>query len=476
MNLTVKIRFRSLLLLACCVAFAHLGFGKIILPALVGDNMVLQQQSVVSLWGKAKARAAVAVTTSWDGKKYTAQSAADGSWRIRVSTPAAGGPFTISLSDGEAMLLKNILIGEVWVCSGQSNMSMPMIGYKNQPIKDSNAELLLANNPNLHLFTVSRTAKRTPQDDVVGKWVVASPGTARVFSAIGFEFGTILERSLHVPIGVIHSSWGGTPIEAWMSEGSLQAFSHAKIVPPSDTGKVLQKNPAVLYNGMIHPLLSYGIRGFLWYQGEANTGSYARYDSLMKTMITDWRAQWGQGNLPFYYVQIAPYSYPNREGNSAYLREAQLRVMKQVPEVGMAVALDVGEEHYIHPPNKAEVSKRLAYWALAKTYGWQGLAYSGPVYDTMRIDGNKVQLTFSYATNGLSAMGKELTGFEIAGEDRIFHPAQAEINADGVVVTSGQVQKPVAVRYAFKDWVIGSLFNVEGLPASSFRTDTWEKQ
>ena len=453
----MNIRFRALLSFLFFVVQAHSGFGKITLPSLVGDNMVLQQKAEVSIWGKAKAQTTVAVTPSWNNKKYTTQSSANGSWRLKVPTPAAGGPFTITLSDGESLVLKNILVGEVWVCSGQSNMSMPMIGYKNQPIKDSNAELLLANNPNLHLFTVNRTAVRTPQDDCVGKWEVSSPQSARVFSAIGFEFGTILEQSLHVPVGIIHSSWGGTPIEAWISEEGLKEFPHDKVIPPSDTTKVLPGNPASLYNGMIHPLLPYGIRGFLWYQGEANRNSYARYDSLMNVMITDWRARWGQGNSPFYYVQLAPYKYPGNQNNSAYLREAQLRVMQQVPETGMAVAMDVGEENYIHPPNKSEISKRLAYWALAKTYGWEGLAYSGPVYEGMQVDGSKIQLTFSFASNGLSAFGKELTGFEIAGDDRVFYPAQAEINGKGVVVSSPQVQKPVAARYAFKDWVVGSL-------------------
>lgn len=468
-------RSKLLCLAVLCTLYAQVGFGKITLPALVGDNMVLQQQSEVSLWGKAKARATVTVLTSWNGKKYTAQSATDGTWRMKVSTPVAGGPFTISLSDGEALLLKNILIGEVWVCSGQSNMSMPMIGYRNQPIKDSNAELLLANNPNIHLFTVTRNAIRTPQDDCVGSWEVSSPKTARIFSAIGYEFGTILEQSLHVPIGIIHTSWGGTPIEAWMSEESLKEFSHAKIIPASDTTKVQPKDPASLYNGMIYPLLPYGIRGFLWYQGESNAANYDRYASLMKSMITDWRAKWGQGDAPFYYVQIAPFKYPNNQNNSPYLREAQLKVMKEVPAVGMAVAMDVGEENNIHPSNKADISKRLAYWALAKTYGWEGLAYSGPIYEKMEVRENKIQLTFSYADNGLSPLRNEITGFEIAGSDRIFYPAQAEINARGLIVSSDRVSNPVAIRYAFKDWVVGSLYNVEGLPASSFRTDTWEK-
>jgi sialate O-acetylesterase len=471
----MKTRLKLLCLAVLCTLYAQVGFGKITLPALVGDNMVLQQQSEVSLWGKAKARTTVTVLTSWNGKKYTAQSSTDGAWRMKVSTPAAGGPYTISLSDGEALLLKNILIGEVWVCSGQSNMSMPMIGYKNQPIKDSNAELLLANNHNIHLFTVARTAIRTPQDDCVGSWEVSSPKTARIFSAIGFEFGTILEQSLRVPVGIIHTSWGGTTIEAWMSEESLKDFPHAKVIPASDTSQVGPRNPASLYNGMIYPLLSYGIRGFLWYQGESNAADYGRYTSLMKAMITDWRAKWGQGNSPFYYVQLAPFKYPNNQDNSPYLREAQLRAMKELPEVGMAVAMDVGEENYIHPSNKSDISKRLAYWALAKTYGWDGLAYSGPVYESMQVKDNKIQLTFSYADNGLSSMQKELTGFEIAGSDRVFYPAQATINAQGLIASSDRVPNPVAVRYAFKDWVVGSLYNVEGLPASSFRTDEWEK-
>ena len=455
--------------------YAFSSFGKITLPALVGDHMVLQQQSEVALWGKAKASTPVTVITSWNNQKYSVKSTPEGTWKVLVKTPAAGGPYEISLSDGEKRTLTDILIGEVWVCSGQSNMTMPMKGFKNQPIKNSNTQLLEANNPQLRLFTVARHAIRTPQDTCRGQWEVSTPATAQNFSALGYQYARLLQQSLQVPVGMIHTSWGGTPIEAWMSVGSLGTFPEVKIIPASDTSAIKPSNPGVLYNGMIQPLLNYGIRGFIWYQGEANCAGYAQYTDKMAAMIKDWRARWGRGELPFYFVQLAPYTYPKGQHLSAYLREAQLKAMRTIPQTGMAVSLDMGEEKLIHPADKSVLSQRLAYWALTQTYGWKGLAFSGPAYRDMRVQGDRIQLLFDYAENGLTSFGKPFSAFEIAGADRVFYPAEATVNADGIVVRSEKVPQPVAVRYAFKDWVVGDLYNVEGLPASSFRTDSWEE-
>lgn len=438
-------------------------FAKISLPSIFSNNMVLQQNSSVSIWGKAKANVKVTVHTSWNNQKYTVMSAADGSWKLPVTSTKAGGPYQITVSDGEEVVLDNVLLGEVWVCSGQSNMEMPVKGFKNQPTLNSADILLDADNPQIRLIRYEKTLSRIPQYDCKStSWQISDVQSAKEFSAVAYQFAQQLQRKLKVPVGVIMSTWGGTKIEGWMAGTSAV----------TDTAKITKNDPSVLYNAMINPFLGYSIKGVLWYQGEANRSNYNQYAQLLEAMVKGWRKAWNIGEWPFYYVQIAPFKYDNKN-ESAYLREAQLKASTQIPNSGIAVSMDVGTENFIHPPDKTTVSKRLLYLAMANTYGMKGLPFASPVYKSYKIIKNIVTLSFSNAGNGLSSFGKPLSAFEIAGEDKVFHPATARITGAGVVLQSEKVKTPVAVRYAFKDWVTGDLFNNEGLPASSFRTDTW---
>lgn len=447
--------------------------AKVILPAVIDHNMVLQQKTNAALWGKARPAAKVKITTGWNGKLYTAQAGSDSLWHVSVSTPAAGGPFSITFDDGEKLVLKNILIGEVWVCSGQSNMAMPVRGLRNQPVEGSNDLLLNAGNPNIRLFQVTRQLSDRAQFDAkVRSWEEADVESVSEMSAVGYLFARIIQERLDVPVGIILTAWGGTRIEAWMSAPSLQTFSSAKIPASGNATKLNQNSAAALYNAMVNPIVGFSIKGVLWYQGEANRKNSQEYPQLMQAMVADWRKRWNCGEWPFYYVQIAPYKYDN-DNKSSYLREAQLQALKLIPNSAMAVTADAGRELSIHPPDKMTVGKRLAYCALARDYGINQLPFQGPVYRSMKINNDTVDLTFDHAQHGLYAGNKDLTLFEIAGEDKVFHPAGAKITATGIRLRSDQVKNPIAVRYAFKDWFIGELFNTEGLPASPFRTDNW---
>lgn len=437
--------------------------AKVILPAVIDHNMVLQQRTNAALWGKARPAAKVKVTTSWNGKSYTAFAGKDSLWRVSVSTPAAGGPFSITFDDGEKLVLKNILIGEVWVCSGQSNMAMPVKGYRNQPVEGANDLLINAKDSGIRLFQVNRQLSDQPQFDAkVRPWEEADVESVKEMSAVGYMFAKIIRQRLNVPVGIILTSWGGTRIEAWMSTGGS----------PANGAKLNQNSPTVLYNAMINPIVGFSIKGVLWYQGEANRKNPGQYAQQMQAMVADWRKRWNCGEWPFYYAQIAPFKYDG-DNITAYLREAQLQALKLIPNSAMAVTIDAGKEASIHPPDKMTVSKRLAYCALARDYGVNQLPYQGPVYKAMQINKDTVDITFDHAENGLYAGDKDLALFEIAGEDKVFHPAAAKITATGIRLRSDQVKNPVAVRYAFKDWCIGELYNNEGLPASSFRTDNW---
>ncbi len=447
--------------------------AKIRLPSLIGPNMVLQQKTQAPLWGWARAGSAVSVITSWDKKVYATKADATGNWRVTVATPAGGGPHTLTFSDGEVLRIDNVLVGEVWVCSGQSNMGMPMRGFAAQPILNSNAIIAASENPSLRLFDVGQAASLTPRDDCKGQWKQATPVTVREFSAIAYQFGQMLQQQLKVPVGLVLSAVGGTRIESWMSQPSLRPFPEVYVPASLDTVKAPHKESTALFNGMIAPLVGYGIRGFIWYQGESNRHEPALYEKLFPAMVSDWRQQWKQGEFPFYFVQIAPYGSIDKTRSGPKLREAQLRSMAAIPNSGMASAMDVGMDKYIHFMDKTVLAQRLLYWALAKTYGVDGIGYCGPVLKTMIVDGAKATLTFDHAEYGLTAFGKPLTLFELAGADKAFHPAVAIIKGGKIEVESDQVPAPVAVRYAFKEFVVGDLFNNEGIPASSFRTDDW---
>jgi sialate O-acetylesterase len=449
-------------------------FAQVKLPAIFCDNMVLQQKSEVNIWGVTKKNTAVKILTSWNNKSYTARSGEDGRWRTKVSTPSAGGPYDITISDGKAVKLKNVLIGEVWLCSGQSNMEMPVKGYMNQPVIGSNEAIATSSNPEIRLFTVKRASSLNLLDDFTGNWQECEPENVSQFSATAYFFGLMLHNVLKVPVGLINSSWGGTRIEPWISEDGLRKFDFVKLPDKGQTGSLSPQTPTVLYNAMIGPMAGYGIKGATWYQGESIRNEPGLYLHLLPGLVQNWRNMWQIGDFPFYYMQIAPYDYGASGMSSAYLREAQLKATEAIPNIGMASIMDIGEKACIHPANKKTGSDRLAFLALTKTYGKTGFTGQGPLLREMTFSGPVAKLVFDNAANGLTSYGKELSCFEIAGKDKKFFPAEAAINGNSVSVFSPAVNEPVAVRYAFRDFIVGDLFNTEGLPASSFRTDNWE--
>jgi sialate O-acetylesterase len=358
-------------------------------------------------------------------------------------------------------------------------MEMPMKGFKDQPIKNSNDAVFNATNDQIRVYTVPRAVERFAKDTTKSStWKNATPENISNFSATAYYFGRILQQQLKVPIALIHDSYGGSPAEAFMSAASLKVFPEIKI--PSDTGtdKLTNKIATTLYNGMIHPIMGYTIKGCIWYQGESNYDRPDQYEKLFPAMIQLWRNEWAQGNFPFYFAQIAPYKYSSLAGgdsvekkNSAYLRDAQRKALSNIPASGMIVLMADGEEKSIHPADKETVGKRFAYLALGDTYSYKGFAYQSPLYDSLKIKDSVATIKFKYAPNGLTSFSKPITQFEIAGDDKIFYTAKASIRNGTIQLTSPQVTKPIAVRYAFKDFIMGELFSTEGYPVSSFRTD-----
>lgn len=446
------------LFMSVCLALTNRANATIDMPSIFGSNMVLQRNSEVSIWGLAEPRSKVTVSTSWNGATYETKADNDGNWKLKVETPQAGGPYQIDISDGETLTLSNVLIGEVWVCSGQSNMERTLRGAGNDPIFGANEAILRANNPSIRLFKVKNEKSSEPKRDFNGRWDMCSRLTASDFSATAYFFGNLVQEILDVPVGLIASDWGGTKIQLWMDEGSISTFD-----PETRTD-----SPSLLFNGMIHPMLGFNIRGVIWYQGEANRKEPEVYDALFEQMVQGWRKAWGIGEFPFYYCQIAPFGY--KDVNSAYLREAQLEASRKIPHSGMVSLLDAGDKNNIHPAKKRVAGERLAYLALKETYGIEGIAARGPEFQKMSINGAEVELLFN---ENLSSFGRELSLFELAGEDRKFYNASAKVKGNKVILSAKEVSDPVAVRYAFRNFVMGELYNLYGLPASSFRTDDW---
>lgn len=473
----------SLLILIATIHLLFISSTKaaVKLPALVASNMVLQRNTTVSIWGWADPKENVQIVASWlkEPKQIIADN--EGNWRVVVETNLSKEPQTIHIkSKSSDILLENILFGEVWLCSGQSNMEQPVKGFRGQPTFGSPMAIVKSHNPNLRLFSVDKFASKTPLKNVekYSGWQQASPENVAGFSAIGYFFGQQLQEVLDVPVGIIHSSWGGSSIQAWMSHEKLQTFQEVDL-KDVDISKRTVHIPTALFNSMINPLTNYTIKGVLWYQGESNRSDPELYKKLFPAMVEDWRKRWGSGNMPFYFVQIAPFSYGNNQAfqisdNSAFMREAQLECLDLIPNSGIALTIDIGEEHVIHPPKKKEVAERLLFNALNLTYGYKEIDYASPVFQSQELKDQGLLLKFKNAEKGLFSH-KELDGFEIAGEDRIFYPAQAKIvNGSEILVVNEEVENPKAVRYAWRNWVIGSLYGANLLPVSSFRTDDWE--
>ena len=454
-------------------------FAQVKMASIFTDNMVLQQKAKVPVWGWSQSNKTVSIKTSWDNQNYSAKANNDGKWKVFVNTPKAGGPFQININDGKDFTLKNVLIGEVWILGGQSNMEMPMKGFRSQPVLGSNDAIVNSKNPNLRLYIVPRAREyKVKENSKTSSWKQAEPESVSNFSATGYFFGKLLQEMLDVPVGLINVNYGGSNAEAWMSRKELEEFGGIALPETKDSAKVDNRTATALYNGMLHPMIGYGIKGTVFYQGESNYDRPDQYEKLFPTLVKEWRTEWQQGDFPFYYVQIAPYNYaqlpPYRAGgkfNSAYIRDAQRKALVKIPNSGMVSLMDIGEENCIHPMHKKEGGERLALMALAKTYGMKGFGFESPLYDTLGIEGNIVTLKFKNVKNGFTTFGKDLINFEIAGKDQYFVPAKAEINGNEIVVSSPKVKEPVAVRYAFKDFIVGELFSTEGFPVSSFRTD-----
>jgi len=431
----------------------------------------------------------VTVSTSWNNKTYSTRADKQGNWQVKVLTGAAGGPYTLTIQGDITLRLEDVLLGELWICSGQSNMEWPL-----SRAETAETEIPQADFPDIRLFTVKKHIAPRPLEDVSGSWEACTPESVEGFSAVGYFFGKELHKNLGVPVGLVHTSWGGTPSESWTSRQMLSTFgdfdAQLEALYNSSDGEVKKAEaaagmeaemtsqwnshtPSVLYNGMLHPLRNMAIRGAIWYQGESNQERAMQYRTIFPGMIRDWRNTWNQGDFPFYFVQLAPFRYDN-EYTSAELREAQFLTLSKLRHTGMAVTLDIGNPDDIHPTNKRDVGKRLALWALANDYD-KNLVYSGPLYRGQTLEGSSIRIHFDHVGGGLVAKDGDLTHFEIAGEDQVYHAARAAIDGETVVVSSSEVSAPVAVRFAWSNTSEPNLFNKEGLPASSFCTDSWKR-
>jgi sialate O-acetylesterase len=510
----------ALLVLGLPIALA----AAVKLPAVIGDHMVVQQDKPIAVWGWANKAEPVTVRLSGREKKAVAD--ASGKWRV-VFDPlkAGGGPLEMIVrgAAGPEIVVKDILVGEVWLASGQSNMEWAMSWLPNPA-----PEILRADHPGLRLFLVPKRTASEPREDVEAQWKICAPDAVRPFSAVAYYFGLELHKKLGVPVGMISSAWGGTLIEPWTPPAGYAAFPElaplldnhlaryaeyrdklAKSLPVIDAwSKEAKKSlaakaplpaepalepvenpwdspqsPTALYNGMIHALTPFAIRGAIWYQGESNRNDGLLYTKKMEAMIRGWREVWKLGDFPFYYVQLAPYNYGydrNMKGSPVHdaerlplIWEAQRNALS-IPNTGMAVVTDIADLTNIHPINKVDVGRRLALWARAKVYGEKDLVYSGPLYRSMTVEGDKVRIAFDHVGGGLIANDTQpLVWFEIAGEDRTFYKAEAEIAGDTVVVRSPRVPAPKAVRFGWHELAVPNLANKEGLPASPFRTDNW---
>jgi len=445
--------------------------ANIRLPSVISSHMVLQQRSAVTIWGWCDVDEKIKLKTSWDTTTYIATGSTSAKWEMKINTPASGGPYQVTIEGNNKIILDDVLIGEVWIGSGQSNMEMSM-GW-GLPYKDEAAS---ATDKSIRFFNIPRTTSGYPQDDVKAEWVVCNPEDMKKFSAVAYFFGKSLRENLNVPVGLIESAWGGTPAEAWtpvdaIDNNSVVKEAAAKL-SPVPWGPVI---PASIYNAMIYPVTKYSIAGAIWYQGEANVNGASSYSELLSTLITAWRKSW-QKDFPFYYVQIAPYEGYGDNSSSAFLREAQTKTLA-TPKTGMVVITDLVDNiNDIHPKMKKEVGNRLANYALAETYGKKDIVYKSPFYKNMKIEKDKIRIYFDGADNGLMSKGDALKEFFIAGNDKNFVPANAKIEKNSVVVWSKNVKDPSAVRFAFRNGAQPNLFSNEGLPVNPFRTDDWDVQ
>ncbi|MBD0831622.1 sialate O-acetylesterase [Aestuariibaculum sediminum] len=458
-------------LLGLLLVWGHTSFAKIWTSSVISDGMVLQRNTSVTIWGwTSETIEPITVIGSWDNVPVT-QNAYQGKWSVQLPTPDAGGPYTVTIKGHEAIILSNVLIGEVWIASGQSNMEWTA----SNGITNAKEEINNAVYPNIRLFNVPKHQSASRQNDTKGNWTECSPNTMKDFSAVAYFFGRELHKELNIPIGLINSSWGGTRAEVWFNANYLKSKPHLVESKTHFTeNKWHTAEPGYMFNAMVAPLIPFKIAGAIWYQGEANRVSPHIYKDVLSALIENWRAEWGY-NFPFYFVQIAPFNYKEKHAG-VLIREAQLKTFKDVYNTGMVVVSDIGNINNIHPKNKQDVGKRLAQWALTKNYNDKGKAFSGPIYREVKKEGQKMVIYFDYAEDGLMKNGDELTEFEICGADKIFIKARAKIKGDIVMVWHNKIKNPLAVRFAWNNKAEPNLYNKAGLPASCFRTDDWDIQ
>lgn len=466
------------------LAVPSMGFATVELPEIISDNCVLQQSSDVLLWGWDTPGENVTVIPSWDGKRY--QATADlstGRWNVRVSTPPASfSPHSISFADSDGNItINNVLIGEVWFCSGQSNMEMPLRGFWTQPIEGAAQAIAYSGKyPGIRMATIPKKGSYEPQDRVEGKWKISNPQDAADFSALAYFFAQSLTDMLNVPVGIISCSYGGSKAEGWMPKWKLDTYSGWDMAGE-------EKNPdlqeyeriGVMYNAMLRPVVGYTVKGFLWNQGESNVGKHDEYPQHQKDMVEIWRDEWGQGELPFYFVELPGWKYGDGNGDeAARFRECQHKGAQILPNSGIVCTTDLVypfELEDIHARKKQEIGERLAFMAANKTYGITGVPCSYPSYKNVIIEGDKAIISFNNADAGLNP-NMTLPGFEVAGEDRVFYPAHAteDWNEHTVTVSSPDVKDIKAVRYCFKNFAIGKIKDMFGMPLIPFRTDNWD--
>jgi sialate O-acetylesterase len=508
-------RFALLLGFVCSIAMPATSQAEVKLPALFTDHMVLQRDQQNRVWGWANE--GEAVTVSIADQKQETKGDDKGRWEVKLDELKAGGPHQLIVEGSNKLTVSDVLVGEVWICSGQSNM-----GFTVNRSTDGDLEVLAAKFPRLRLISVPQVGTQEPQDDFKGAWSVCSPETVGDFSGVGYFFGRQLHETLDIPVGLIDDAWGGSACEAWIPVSRLESderyqalleqwktteknydqekamarfktqLAHWQTAAKAarEAGKPMPQRPrqpqnpltgnhrpANIYNGVLYPTIGYGIRGVVWYQGESNAARAHQYRHLFPLMIQTWRDEWKQGDFPFYWVQLADYKAEQAEpGDSewAELREAQTMTMLKLPNTGQAVTIDLGEGNDIHPRNKQEVGRRLARWALAKDYGVK-VDYESPLYKSMEVKDGKVIVTLDHVGTGLRTFDvAEPRGFTVAGADKQFVSASARIvGTDKVEVSSDKVSEPVAVRYAWADNPVCNVGTKEGLPVTPFRTDDW---
>ena len=454
------------------------GVKAIVRPAsLFNDGMVLQQQTEVKFWGRAKANARVTVKGSWNGKTYSCKADAEGRWQLMLPTPKGSyTPYSVTLSDGKKTTIKNVLIGEVWFASGQSNMEMMVYGFGNCPVENSARYLTvsLRFKDKIRLVTIPRFPLRQPAEFVDADWKECTPENVRRFSAVGYFFATQIAEKMDVPVGIICNAWGGTRVECWLSREVLEGYGDEKLNAEVFSKRADSGTPMAMFNGMVKPLAGYGIRGFLWYQGERNVWQHAQYAQRFGDMIRLWRKEWNQGELPFLFVEIAPYQY-NSDTRAAMLREAQCDVQHNVENAYMVCTNDLVKPYettQIHPCMKFEVGERLSLLALSQVYGVKGINAQSPEFQKMEVKDGKAILSFrNTAECGFNRFA-DIQGFEIRAFGVEFCPAVVRVlNRHQVEVSSPLVKTPEAVRYCFKDFQIGNFGSGDNLPLIPFRTD-----